>query len=327
MNKMILGIDIAKDSFEVALLSDGQWRSASFENELKGFMKLRRWLKKRKTNQVQACLEATGRYGEALALYLHEADHQVSIVNPARIKKYAESKLLRNKTDKLDARLIADFCLTQQPPLWSPPAEEKRELQELTRRLNARISDRTREMNRLESGFQSEPVRKSIEDSLAFLNQQIAQLEQQISDHINQHPSLKRDHSLLTSIPGIADKSAARLLGEIPDVNLFDSADQVVAYAGLSPRHHVSGSSVRKPSRLTRTGKRSLKAILFFPALAAIRHNPIIQDLASRLAQRGKPKMVIVGAAMRKLLRLVYGILKSGQPFDPNYAVKVQSSA
>lgn len=324
MKPAILGIDIAKATFEVALLVDGQWASGSFDNNLKGFERLSRWLRKRKVKQARVCMEASGSYGDSLALYLHEAGHLVSVVNPARIKKYGESKLRRNKTDKLDARLIADFCLTQKPPQWTPPPEEKRELQALTRRLDTLIADRTREMNRQQSGLTSATVQASIAAHLAFLNQQIADLEQQIQDHIDQHPSLREKQDLLTSIPGIGDKTAATLLGELPPVDRFDSADQVVAFAGLCPSHHISGTSVRKRSRMTRTGKRSLKAVLFFPALAARRFNPIIQELVLRLEERGKPKMVIIGAVMRKLIRLVYGVLKTGQPFDPNFAVKEQ---
>src|SRR6185503_7913918 len=114
-----------------------------------GFKKLSKWLTHKTAGQVKACLEATGRYGDALALYLYQAGHQVSLVNPARIKKYGQSQLQRNKTDKLDARVIADFCRTQEPGLWRPPAPEKRELQEMVRRLSALIKEQTREQNRL----------------------------------------------------------------------------------------------------------------------------------------------------------------------------------
>lgn len=326
MKPAILGIDIAKATFEVALLVEEQWTSGSFDNDRNGFQQLRRWLKKRQVKQARVCMEASGNYGDSLALYLHEAGHLVSVVNPARIKKYGESKLRRNKTDQLDARLIADFCRTQEPPQWSPPPVEKRELQALTRRLDALIADRTRELNRQQSGLSSATVQDSIEAHLTFLNQQITALEQQIQDHIDNHPSLRQEQELLTSIPGIGDKTAAALLGELPLMDRFDSADQVVAFAGLCPSHHISGTSVHKRAHLTRTGKRSLKALMFFPALTARRCNPLIQQLVLRLEEKGKPKMVIIGAIMRKMMRLVYGVLKSGRPFDPNYAVKVQTT-
>ncbi len=207
---MILGIDIAKEKFDIALYKDKQRIAAGqFVNSPAGFKKLRKWLNNKSTGQVWACMEATGRYGDALAMYLYQADHQVSMVNPARIKKYAESKLQRNKTDKLDAKVIADFCRTQEPSLWRPPAPEKRELQEMVRRLSALIKEQTRERNRLKSGIESEVVKSSIAANLEFLDAQIAQFEEQIQSHIDQYPDLKRDRELLTSIKGIGPKTAA----------------------------------------------------------------------------------------------------------------------
>lgn len=327
MSGPILGVDISKRKFDVALVKEGQWASATFSNDRQGFHKLRRWLKKRKVKNVWACLEATGRYGEELVQALYENGHQVSIVNPVQIKKYAESRLQRNKTDKLDAKLIADYCLRQEPPLWTPLPIEQLELKAMVRRLEALLADRTRELNRLQAGQYPPVVIDSIKSHLSFLDDQIAQLESQINDHIDEHPDLHQNKELLTSIPGIGDKTAARLLGELPDLDGFRSSSQLVAYAGLSPHQHHSGSSVHRPGRLTYIGKRSIRNILFFPALVAQRHNPIIRAQKQRLQQRGKKKMVMVGAAMRKLLQLVYGVLKSRKPFDPNYVVNVQSSS
>ena len=326
--KMILGIDIAKDKFDIALYQDKELiATGQFNNSPAGFKKLSKWLKNKTADQVWACLEATGRYGDALAMYLYQAGHQVSMVNPARIKWYGDSQLKRNKTDKLDAQSIADFCRTQQPGLWMPPAPQKRELQEMSRRLSTLIKEQTRERNRLKSGITSKAVKASIETHLDFLSAQIIELEAQIQSHIDQHPDLKRERELLTSIKGIGDKTAAIILGELPDVDNFDHSGQAVAYAGLSPQQHFSGSSVHKRSRLTKTGNKKLKTALYFPALSALQHNPIVKALALRLEERGKEKMLIVGAAMRKLLQLAYGVLKSGQPFDPNYATKMQAAS
>lgn len=233
--------------------------------------------------------------------------------------------------DEIDAlvgdTLIADFCRTQEPPLWQPPTPQKRALQEMSRRLDALIEQRTRETNRLKSGRLCEAVQESLQESLAFLDGQVAKLEAQINDHIDQHPDLRQEARLLTSIPGVGDKTAAKLLAELPAVERFAHVGQAVAYAGLSPQEHTSGSSVRKKSHLTKIGKRSIKTAMYFPALIALRHNPIIQALVERLEKHGKEKMVIVGAAMRKLFQLAYGVLKSGKPFDPNYANLSQGTA
>jgi transposase len=325
---MILGIDVSKEKVDVALFDGKQaMGSGLFVNTEAGFKKLSKWLKNKGAGPVWICLEATGSYGEQLAEYFFEAGHQVSVVNPARIKKYAESQLRRNKNDKIDAVVIADFCRTQEPPLWTPPPPQKRDLQEMIRRLDALIEQRTRETNRLKSGQDCEAVLESLHDSLVFLDQQIAKLETRIRDHIDQHPDLKQEFDLLKTITGIGDKTASKLMAELPAVSRFDHVGQVVAYAGLSPQQHTSGSSVHKKSRLTKIGKQSLKKAMYFPALSALRFNPVVKALAARLEARDKDKMVIVGAAMRKLLQIVYGVLKSGKPFDPNYANLSQVTA
>jgi len=327
MNEKILGIDISKKKFDVALEKGELVESGTFRNDETGFTKLGRWLRKRDAKRIWACMEATGQYGDELALHLHEQGQKVSVVNPARIKKYGESKLQRNKNDKVDARLIADFCRTQAPYLWTPPAAEVRKLRALARRQNVLQGDRTREKNRLQAGYHPPAVEASIRAHLAFLNEQIAAIEAQTQQHINDHPNLKKDQELLDTIPGIGLKTAACILGELSDVSRFDHARHAVAYAGLSPHNHQSGDSILRPAHLSKIGNSALRAALYWPAITALRFNPIIMALGERLAKKGKKKMVIIGAAMRKLLQLAYGVLKSGQPFDPNFAANIQDNA
>ena len=145
---MILGVDVSKDKVDVALMDQKQaLGSGSFANTSASFKKLSKWLSNKGAEEVWVCLEATGRYGEHLAEYFFKAGQPVSVVNPARIKKYAESQLRRNQNDQIDAVIIADFCRTQEPPLWRPPTPQKRDLQEMSRRLDALIEQRTRETN------------------------------------------------------------------------------------------------------------------------------------------------------------------------------------
>jgi transposase len=265
-------------------------------------------------------MEATGTYGEALATYLHEAGHRVSVVNPAIIKAFAITEMSRTKTDKSDATLIARYCQKHQPPVWSPPAPEISELQALVRRLEALLEMLQQERNRLAAGIHSASVKESVEEHITYLNEQISHTQTLITDHIDQHPRLKEQRDLLTSIPGIGETTAAKFLAEIVEIKHYESARQVAAFAGLVPKHKESGTSVRGKPRLCKVGTARLRKAFYFPAIVASKHNPLIKALSERLRERGKCPMVIIGAAMRKLIHIAYGVLKSGKPFDPHYA-------
>lgn len=315
----IFGIDISKAFGDGALTLDGRaFQETHFSNDSEGYAALAEWLERQQVEELHVCLEATGRYAEPLASFLVKKGYQVSLVNPSRIHDYGKSKLRRNKNDQLDARLIADFCLTQEPDLWHPSSETQRELQELTREITTLKADRQRKRNKLKSGLSSQKTRQVLERHIDFINEQIAHLEEAIQELARSDVSLNENVDLLTSIPGIGLTTAARFLAEV-DVSRFDSASQVAAYAGLVPREYSSGTSVRKRSQFSSIGNRHLKNAFYMPALSASRSNPIIQNLVERLTLRGKPKMVIVGAVMRKLLHLAFGVLKTRKPFDPDY--------
>jgi transposase len=312
-----LGIDISKRTFDACLIRDsGKLRHKVFPNTAAGFAQLSAWLSKHQVERAHACLEATGTYGEALATYLHEAGHLVSVLNPAVIKAYAQSHLSRAKTDKADATLIARFCAERRPPEWRPLPREVRELQALARRLDSLLEMRQMEANRLEVAATA-AVSESLAGHLAYLDTEIAKTEKMIRSHIDHHPGLKGQRDLLVSIPGVGETTAAKLLSEVMDVKLYESARQLAAFAGLAPRLHESGSSIRRKAHLSKTGAPRLRKALYFPAVVAMRHNPYVKDLSERLKARGKCPMQVIGAAMRKLVHIAYGVLKSGKPFDP----------
>lgn len=224
------------------------------------------------------------------------------------IKAFARSRLSRTKTDRVDAELIARFCHARAPPAWSPLTREVQELQALVRRLDALIEMRVAEETRLSSGITVEAVLHSIEEHLAYLNEQINRTQELIREHIDNHPRLKRQSELLDSIPGIGEATAAVLLAEMTDLKQYGSARQVAAYAGLVPRERQSGSSLRGRARLSKIGNARLRKALYFPALTAIRCNPFFQLWAEGLRARGKCKMTVICAVMRKLIHLAYGV-------------------
>ena len=317
----ILGIDIAKQKYDVALLKpDGKFRAKAFANTAAGHVELLAWLQRQEAGLVHACLEATGTYGLTVSEVLADAGHTVSVVNPAAIEAYGRSRLSRTKTDRMDARLIAQFCAAHQPPAWRPVPRAVRELQALVRRLDALEGMRQQERNRLAADPGSDAVSASIKHLIDTIDQEMAALKARIRDHFDQHPGLRQQRDLLTSIPGIGDTTATILLAEFGPMGRFSRASACAAFAGLVPRETRSGTSVHGKPVLSKLGNAALRKALYYPALTALRHNPIIKAMRERLLTRGKHRMVIVGAAMRKLVHLAYGVLKTGTPFDPDFA-------
>lgn len=316
--QVFLGIDISKATFDVALLlPDSRLLQKSFPNTNQGFAALKTWvLTQAGKLRLHAVMEATGIYYEALALHLHTWIHTLSVVNPRQIKAYADSSLRRSKTDRVDACIIARFAAAQKPRAWQPPMPIERELQELCRRQQSLVAMRTTEKNRL-SCVQCGPVRESIQRHLLALDEELAEVEAAIAKSIASDPQLSAREGLLRSIGGIGACTAARILGEIPDIQRFGSARQLGAHGGLTPRREQSGTSVNRRGGICRIGSSRLRSHLYFPAIAAMRCNPLIMSFASRLRLAGKPPKVIITAVMRKLLHIVFGVLTSNKPFNP----------
>jgi len=315
----ILGIDISKLKFDVVLIVGERSKHAVFSNTEAGFQQLRAWLDKQRPDSARplhACMEATGNWGLDLADFLHGSGVRVSIVNPLRIKAFGQSELARNKNDKLDAGVIARFCRTQNPPLWVPPAPHLRELRELVRRCNALKDARVQEANRQKSGFVSPAVAQSIEAHLAWLDNQIAEVSQAALRLIQSDPTLRKNLALLRSITGLGEVAAGILLAELPNIADF-TPKALAAFVGLSPQEHSSGSSVRRPGRMSKVGAERLRGTLFMCALSAKRFNPRLADFVKRMTDAGKAPKVILVAVARKLLVYAHAVIRTQKPFQP----------
>ena len=323
MSLPCLGIDVGKHKLYAALLctADRKPKRKTLSNDASGHQALLQWLAYHRVERVHACVEATSTYAHPVARYLHEQGHVVTIANPKQVKAYGESLLVRTKTDRVDAAVIARFCLERKPRAWTPPAPEVEVLQTLARRLDALDKMISQERNRLETT--SPELVEDIKAHLKFLKQQRKSLLEKINHHIERHDTLKQQRDLITSIPGLGDKTAAIILAEIGDIHFFKSARQLAAHAGLTPKEHESGSSIHKKPRLSKVGNARLRKALYMPALASINHNSVIAQFRERLLGAGKLKMQVVGAIMHKLIRWVFGVLHSGQPFDANKALAV----
>ncbi len=316
----ILGIDIAKLKFDVALIVKDKFKSKVFPNTPEGFASLSRWLTQHGVSQLHACMEATGVYWEALAEYLADAGHQVSVVNPAQISAYGKSVLQRGKTDVQDARLIARFCERERPSVWQPEPLEQRQLLLLVRQLQHVNDCLYAERNRIQTA--ATVVQVSIQFIIDCLEKESKQLEKRIQDHIDQNPTLKRNQQLLDSIPGVGEKTAPWLLAYLGDGQRFSRGKQAAAFAGLSPHPFESGSSVRGRSKISKTGHADLRRILFMPALATYGRKRAFLPFITRLKESGKAPKSIVVALMRKILTIAQAVLKSQQPFNSELHVR-----
>lgn len=317
MHPFHLGIDVAKAKLDCALrLTNGKFRHKVVENTPAGFRALDSWLAKEGAQAVHVCMEATGLYWEGIAEHLAgQSTLTVSVVNPLQIKAFGESQLIRTKTDKVDAKLIAQFCAERAPDAWQAPSPAEQALRALVRRLEALQTMHTQESNRLELARHT--VAEGIAKHLQWLDEEITRLKKAIRDHIDNDPTLREKYRLLESVPGLGERTAATLLAFLAEPARFGNARQAVAFAGLDPRQHESGSSVRGKPRLSKIGHTLLRKALYMPAMVTLYRTEWGKRFQERLTASGKPPKLIIGAMMRKLIHVAFGVLKSGIPFQP----------
>lgn len=306
-----LGIDISKKDFHAAILRHEDRKiiaEKSFPNTATGNKEHINWLVKHcgKAMAIHACLEATGTYGDSVVIHLHTHLSKVSLVNPRAIKNFGAMQLRRDKSDKADARLIAQYCNKEQPSAWHPPSEAQAQTKALARRLSQLKCDLIRENNRLEA-TNDKAAKADIKDSIKALTKRITKLEKQLEELIQNNPENKQTLELITSINGIGKKSGTQIISELPELTNFPTGRALAAYAGVTPRHFQTGTSGKTRTPMSKAGNSSRSApILFwklitlpvFPAMSAMRFNPICKEFAARLKAQGKPQIVIIGAIM-----------------------------
>jgi transposase len=319
MIEAILGIDVSKKDLSIALFVKGSFKRRKFSNNLNGFKELTDWLKKEQVTRVKACLEATGRYGEEVSDYLYNQGHQVHVVNPVCIKAFAKSKLSRHKTDEVDALLIAEYASKNELRPYKPKDPVLKELQGLYRCSQSLKDQKTQVINLLENEHCLPNVVQEVYNNLKDqIEKQIQTLEAALDLLVANQDELKLDIENIQTVPGIGKMTAIAILAQAPDLSSFENARQLAAYAGLTPCHKTSGTSVKGRSRLSKMGSSSLRKALYFPAIVAKNHNPLLKAFAQKLTKKGKHTMVIIAAIMRKLLHIVFGIIKHKTPFNPD---------
>jgi transposase len=321
-SKPILGIDIAKKTFCYRLEAGaGQLLEAGLAANtpegIAGFLSL---LARRlgSPRGLHAGMEATGRYGEALFLALHGAGVRVSVINPAQVKYFAASLNRRGKSDPMDAALLARYVRERNPVATVPVEAPWLRLKELVGEIDNLVAEVVRVANRLgEVGRACPEVAESLGRRKALAEAEIARLEKAVLELVASEPALAEQHRLLCSIKGVAARTAARVLAHLGGKG-FESARQLAAYAGLTPRENTSGTSLRGKTRLSKAGNARLRKALYIPALVFWKHCPQIKAWADAIALRTHSRKAALGAVMRKLLHVIFGVLKHRTPFDPS---------
>jgi transposase len=315
------GIDVSAKELVVAASREGQLlERLTFTNDRKGHKAIIRHLGGKRKTLIRVCLEATGVYSLDVALALHRAGVEVMIANPRVIRDYGRALLQRSKTDALDADVLLDYVGRMPFVPWTPPPAERFELRAITRRIRSLKDMLVQEKNRLHAttftGELSAVVREDIEATIEHLEERIAALSVSASAVIDGHVDLRQMYELLLTVSGIGAVTALELLGELGMLPPDMSARQLTAHAGLDPRSYESGSSVRKPARISKTGNKHFRALLFLPAMTAVRYDPSVRCFFDRLTGNGKKPIAAYVAVMRKLLHAIHGVLSTRTPFD-----------
>jgi transposase len=314
-----LGIDISKGNFHCCLLVGTKRAQASFPNTRPGFRKVITWAKRQGGKDVAVCMEATGSYWRGLATALHTAQITVSVVNPSRTAFFARSQLRRTKTDRVDAHMLAEFCQTQKPHVWTPEPPEILELRGLRTYRRHLVQERTK-LKQLVSQVRVNKVLKAAHVAqLRATENTLETIDREISELVKRHSSLDEAVARVSSIKGIGPVAATAIVALLP-VQRLPNGRAAGAYAGATPRERQSGTSVHGKPRICKTGNSELRADLYMAAIAARRFNPVFKAFGDRLEAKGKPPKVIFLAILRKLVVLAYTLLKNKTTFDPAVA-------
>jgi len=300
------GIDVSKDKLDVAVLGDRQ--ETQVENSREGIAKL--------VEQMQALqpelivVEATGGYQRAVVEALFWAGLAVAVVNPARVRQFARACGLLAKTDKLDARVLAEFGQRVQPKRYTGKSEAEKQLSALLVRRKQVEEMLKAEQNRLRT--LSPSLRSSVERSIAFLKEEKKILDEQIQQFLAEQEAWQAQTRILGSAPGVGPVTTATLLAELPELGKMDRK-KIAALVGVAPMNYDSGT--KRGYRKTKGGRTNVRSVLYMSTLVATRYNPVIQAQYQHLLKRGKEKKVALTACMRKFLTILNAMMRDQQPF------------
>lgn len=319
----VIGIDVASESLTISIYDGKEHHVEELDYKKEDIRKV---LIKPFINQKEhiiIVMEGTGVYHTRVAYQLASEDFKVCVVNPLIIKRYVQMHLSRIKTDKSDAKLIAEYGYEYQHKLsyFTPKKEEQTHVDNLIKALDDLLIQKgvcTSQIHALtkQANYAKEAA-KSYQRHQKFLQQEIQRLEKYLDNYLSTY--FNDNYTLLQSIPGVGLKISATILSTYGSFENFQNAKQACSFAGMAPSLYESGTSVKGKSSISKRGNPFIRKMLFMGALSATAHNPLVKQHYKRLVANGKPKMSAMTAASHKLLRIIFGVLKSGKPFDSSY--------
>lgn len=316
----VVGIDMAADSFQAELvLPDHSRKRQKFENNEPGFAKLVAWAKSAGM-ALRFCMEATGRYGEALAKFLYVNGHEIRVANPKRIRRFAEGLGLLGKSDKVDAHAIAEYACHHfdKVAVWKPRSPARDALRDLQCHIRGLEKAKSAFSNRQRCGITDEYVKDSMQAIVDEIDKQLDAAKARANEILNGDEQLKEDRRALEEQIGVGEVCSRMLLTCI-DFRSFGSARAAARFTGITPKREQSGTSINRPGKISKEGPRCLRAVLYMGAKSAMVNDPVLRAFSERLKARGKPYQLIVIAVMRKIVMRSWAIVTKGRRFDPAY--------
>tara|TARA_B100001063_G_C16683204_1_gene512942 strand:+ start:201 stop:1169 length:969 start_codon:yes stop_codon:yes gene_type:complete len=317
----IIGIDISKQTFDVGFNDGSKWQHLVLDNNKKGFKRL---LKNLGVNDW-IVMEASGPYYLKLATFFFEKGYKICVLNPLIIRRYSQTRLLRAKTDKKDARTIAEYGTQYDLQQWSPEPESILKIKQLytvLELLNKEVHQSERQLESLTAtGVLDKELKSTLKNIVKYLKSKRDKVEKQIEDHaqINYKPTLDR----LKSIPGIGTKTAIMLTVITGNFEKFENHKQLIAYVGFSPRLYQSGTSVKGKGHICKMGKSQIRKLMYLCSWSAKRCNKECMIMYERLLEKGKPERVIKIALANKLLKQAFSIVKNKTYYAENFNEKL----
>lgn len=313
-----IGIDVSKETFVAAYSPNKNIRTRTFKNTVKGIHEFIQTVSKKEHHCV---MEATGNYSAQLIYLLSEAGITISVENPLKVKNFARAMLSTVKTDEIDARLIALYGEKMQPAPYKLRSDsililkQKRTvIRQLKKQL---IATRNLKGSMEVLPFLDVKCRKSIERTIAFLEKQLKELEEDLVSLARSE--YKTQMELLTSVKGIGVTLATALIMITGGFSYFDNAKQLTRYLGLSPTYQQSGTSVNFKGHINRNGDSVLRSQLYIAAISSLRCNAECKSCYERLRAKGKPGKVAVTAVANKLLRQAFSVVTQEKPYIDGY--------